>query len=188
MLCTTNSNRLVGSASKLLLVLALVHSQLDYCNSVLPLTALVSFPAASVCDKFGSVIDLRPRAIWSYYTYSYWLALATIPQRIFLQDLFACSRVWKVWPRPIFLISVLAMRLFQVVLVQDPQFEVILLCRNTGLSEVQGLLLRLVRNVEIIFWIDSEICWLVPRILLDTWNHTCSEPVFLIRHALLSLY
>ena len=52
--------------------------------------------------------------------------------------------IFKVWP--IFLISVLALRLFQVVLVWDLQFEVILLCRDTGQSGVQGLLLWLVRN------------------------------------------
>ena len=99
-----------------------------------------------------------------------------------------CSSVWKAWPLPIFLISVLALRLLRVVLVWDLQLEVILLCLDIGQSGVQGLLLWLVRNVGTNCRLDSEICRLVPRLLLDTWKHTCSELVFLIRHALLSLY
>ena len=43
-----------------------------------------------------------------------------------------CSSVWKGWPLPIFLISVLALQLLWVVLVWDLQLEVILLCRDTG--------------------------------------------------------
>ena len=36
----------------------------------------------------GKTVDVV-RAIWSYYTYSYWLALATVPPAYFLQDQFA---------------------------------------------------------------------------------------------------
>ena len=46
--------------------------------------------------------------------------------------------------------------------------EVILLCRDIGQSGVQGLLLWLVRNVGTNCRLDSEICRLVPRLLLDT--------------------
>ena len=49
--------------------------------------------AAPVCVEFGSAIDSWPRAIWSYYTGSYWRALATVPPAYFLQDLFAYVQV-----------------------------------------------------------------------------------------------
>ena len=111
------------------------------------------------------------------------LLRSTCPRSVCL-----CSGVWKAWSLPIFLISVLALRLLWVVLVWDPQLEVILLCRDTEQSGVQGLLLWLVRNVGTNGRLDSEIYRLVLRLLLDTWKHTCSELVFLIRHALLSLY
>ena len=42
----------------------------------------------------------------------------------------------------------------------------------------------LVWNVGINCQLDSEICRLVLRLLLETWKHTCSELVFLIRHSL----
>ena len=88
-----------------------------------------------------------------------------------------CSSVWTV---------------LRVVLHWDRQFEVILLCRETGQSGVQGLLLCLFRNDGINCRLDlsKEICRLVPRLLLDTWKHTRtrSDLVFMIRHALLSLY
>ena len=45
-------------------------------------------------------------------------------------------------------------------------------------SGVQGILLWLVRNVGINCRLDSEICRLVLRLLLDTWKHTCSELFF----------
>ena len=99
-----------------------------------------------------------------------------------------CSSVWKGWPLPIFLISVLALQLLWVVLVWDLQLEVILLCRDTGQSGVQGLLLWLVQNVGTNCRLDSEICRLVLKLSRDAWRHTCSELAFLIRHALLSLY
>ena len=61
----------LSAAAKLLLVLAAVHSLLDYCNKCSLLTALVTFTAAPVCVKFGGAIDSWPRAIRSYYTGSY---------------------------------------------------------------------------------------------------------------------
>ena len=79
------------------------------------------------------------------------------------------------------MISVLALQLFRVVLVSDPQFEVILLCRDTGQSG--GL-----RS----FAVAGPKCWnkLPVRLwdlwvlrLLNTWKHTRSELVYLIRHA-----
>ena len=68
-----------------------------------------------------------------------------------------CSSVWKAWPLPIFLISVLALRLLWVVLVWDPPLEVILLCWDTGQSGVQGLLLWLARNVGTNCWLDLSV-------------------------------
>ena len=84
-----------------------------------------------------------------------------------------CSSVWKAWLLPIFLISVLALQLLWVILVWDLQLAVISLCRDTGQSGVQGLLLRLVRNVGTNCRFDSGICRLVLRLSLDTWKHTC---------------
>ena len=95
-----------------------------------------------------------------------------------------CSNVWKAWPLPIFLISALPLQLLWVILVWDLQLEVISLCRDSGLSGVQGLLLWLVRNVGTNCQLDSGICRLVLRLSLNTWKHTCSELVFLIKHAL----
>ena len=46
-------------------------------------------------------------------------------------------------------------------------FEVILLCRNTERSGVQGLLLWQVQNIGIKCRLDSEISRLVLRRLLD---------------------
>ena len=89
---------------------------------------------------------------------------------------------------PIFLISVLALQLLRVVLVWDTQLEVVLLCRDTGQSGVQGLLLWLVGYVGTNCRLDAEICRLVLRLSRDAWKHTCSELVFLVRYALLSLY
>ena len=49
--------------SKLLLVHALVHSRLDYCNSVLARLPWSSCPAATVCVEFCCSFDLWLEAL-----------------------------------------------------------------------------------------------------------------------------
>ena len=178
----------LSAASKLLLVLASVHSRLDYCNSVLHslpwsrlqlLQSVLNSAARLICGlgRFDHITLVLIDLHWLPY-----------PSVFLTRSVCLCSSVWKAWPLPIFLISVLALQLLWVVLVWDLQLKVISLCRDTGQSGVQGLLLWLVREVGINCRLDSEICRLILRLSLDTWKHTCSELVFLIRHALLSLY
>ena len=84
----------LSAASKLLLVLASVHSRLDYCNSVLhslPWSCLQ--PLQSVLNSAARLICGLGRFL-SYYTCSYWLALATVPPAYFLQDQFAYVQVF----------------------------------------------------------------------------------------------
>ena len=179
--------KLLSAASKLLLVLASVHSRLDYCYSVLhslpwsrlQLLQSVLNSAARLIRGLGRFDHIAPVLIDLH-----WL----LPSAFLTRSVWLCLNVWKAWPLPIFLISALALQLLWIVLVWDLQLEVISLCRDTGLSGVQGLLLWLVRNVRTNCRLDSGICRLVLRLSLNTWKHTCSELVFLIRHALLSLY
>ena len=95
---------LISAASKFLLVLASVHSRLDYCNCVLHSLPWSRLLAASVCVKFGSAIDSWPRAIWSpVLSNLHWLPY---PQRISYRSVCLCSSVWQVWSLPIYLICV----------------------------------------------------------------------------------
>ena len=96
----------LSAASKLLLVLASVHSRLDYCNSVLHSLPWSRLQLLQSVLNSGSAIDSWPRAIWSYYTDSYWLALARTPSVFLTRYVCLCSSVWKAWPLPIFLICV----------------------------------------------------------------------------------
>ena len=163
-----------------------MHSRLDYCNSVLhsllwsrlQLLQSVLNSAARLIRDLGRFDHITPVLIDLH-----WLPF---PQRISYK---ICLLMFKCLNGlALFLISVLALQLLWVVLVWDLQHEVILLCRDTGQSWVQGLLLRLARNVGTNCRLDSEICRLVLKLWRDAWRHTCSELVFLIRHALLSLY
>ena len=188
----SNFNRFVRSWSHLLMLLNFLLFLLrcivglEYCNSVLHslpwsrlqlLQSVLLNSAARLICGLGRFDHITPVLIDLH-----WLSYPSI---FLTRSVCLCSSVWKVWPRPILLISVLALRLFWVVLVWILQFKVILWCQDTGRSGIQSRLLWL---VGINRRLDSEICQSVPRNLLDIWKHTCSELVFLTRHAVLSLY
>ena len=144
-------------------------------RSIFNNTYPLPFTAAPVCVEFSSTIDSWPWAI--LIILHRYLLICTgyrTPSVFLTRSVFLYSNVWKAWPLPIFLISALALQLLWVVLVWDLQLEVISLCRDTGLSGVQGLLLWLVRNVGTNFRLDSGISRLVLRLSLNTWKHTCS--------------
>ena len=100
---------------------------------------------------------------------------------IFLtRSLCLCSSVWKVWPLPIFLIFVLVLHC-----TGSFWFEIHSLrwscCAGTqDRVGVKVFWCGWSENVGINCQLDSEICPLVLRLLLDTWKHTCSELVFLL--------
>ena len=147
-----------------------MHSRLDYCNSVLH-----SLPWSRL-QLLQSVLNSAARLIRGLGRFDITLVLFDLhwlpyPQRISYKIcllMFKCLKGLAPAYLSISLISVLALRLLWVVLVRDLQLEVILLCRDTGQSGVQGLLLWLVRNVGTNCRLDSEICRLVLRLLLDT--------------------
>ena len=161
----------LSDASKLLLVLASVHSRLDYCNSVLhslpwarlQLLQFVLNSAARLIRGLGRFDHITPVLIDLH-----WLPYPQhIPYKICLL-MFKCLKGLA----PAYL-SDLCVGTAAVPGRSGLRSAVrgdlaVPGARDTGQSGVLGLLLWLVRNVGINCWLDSKICRLVPRLLLDT--------------------
>ena len=158
---TTNFDIFVGSGSHYLLPLSFFWF-LRRCKVGCTIVIVFFTHCLGLVYSCSSLCWIRERdwfnrAIWSYCTGFLLTCTGYRTPSIFLTgSVCLCSSVWKGWPLPIFLISVLVLQLLWVVLVWDLQLEVILLCRDTGQSGVQGLLLWLVRNVGTNCRLDSQ--------------------------------
>ena len=164
--------------SKTLLVLASVHSRLDYCNSVLyslpwsRLQLLQSVLNSAACLIRGWSISITCHRSWliciGFLTHS----VSNTKSACW------CSSVLKVSLRLTLLLFALRVQRFLVGRLWDPPFVGILLCLATGRTGVWEPLLLLVPAVGMSCQLNWGIWQLVPRLLQNTWIRTCSELVF----------
>ena len=154
-----------------------MHIRLGYCSSV-----LYSLPWSRL-QLLQSVLNSASRLIRSLKRFDHispvlidlhWLPY---PQRIKYK---VCMLMFKCLKglAPAYLVAfVLRVQQFLVGQLWDSLFVGILLCLATGRIGVWALLL-MVSAVGMSCLLNWGIWQLVPRLLRNTWRHTCSELVF----------